>query len=81
MAQEKKEKKQKKIKDTGMPFGKRNFQLLVIGILILVVGYILMAQPPVDNFLSLTLAPIVLLVAYLIIIPYSILYDDKKKSE
>ena len=75
------ERKQKKVKETGMPFGKRNMQLLLIGIAILVVGYILMAQPPVDNFLSLTLAPIVLLVAYLIIIPYAILYDDKKKNE
>ena len=75
------EKKQKKVKESGMPFGKRNMQLLLIGIAILVIGYILMAQPPVDSFWSLTLAPIVLLIAYLIIVPYAILYQEKKKSD
>ena len=59
-------------------FGKRNINILAAGIVLLVIGYILMAQPPVDGFLSRTLAPIVLVIAYLIIIPISLMIREKK---
>lgn len=58
-------------------FGKRNLFLLTIGLLTIVIGFILMAQEPVDGFLSRTLAPIVLVIAYLVIIPISIIAKNK----
>ncbi len=59
-------------------FGKRNINILVAGIVLLVIGYILMAQPPVDGFLSRTLAPVILVIAYLVIIPISLMIREKK---
>jgi hypothetical protein len=64
-----------------LPFGKRNLYILGIGLAVLVIGYILMAQPPVNGFMSKTLAPIVVVLAYVIIIPYAILYGRKKANK
>ena len=74
-------KQKKKVIPAELPFGKQNMQLLGIGLAFLVVGYVLMAQPPVDSFWSLTLSPIVLMIGYLVVIPYAIMYRPKKKSE
>ena len=60
-------------------FGKRNINVLVIGVAMIVIGLILMAQPPVNGFLSRTLAPIVLVIAFLVVIPISIMVKDKKE--
>ena len=68
MAKEIKKKAKHKVSQE-LPFGKENLYLLAIGLAVLVIGYIFMAQPPVDSFWSLTAAPIVLMIAYLIIIP------------
>ena len=60
-----------------MPFGKKNLNILIIAMIMIVLGYIAMAQPPVNSFWSLTLAPLVLLAAYLLVVPYSIMYGYK----
>jgi hypothetical protein len=56
--------------------GKKNIYIFLTGLALLVVGYVLMAQPPVYGFLSLTLAPIILVFAYLVVFPLSILVKD-----
>ncbi|MCD4692372.1 MAG: hypothetical protein K8R79_05630 [Calditrichales bacterium] len=61
----------------GLIVGQRNISLFLIGLISIVIGFILMAQPPVDGFLSKTLAPIILVIAYLIIIPIAIFIKDK----
>jgi uncharacterized membrane protein HdeD (DUF308 family) len=75
------QKKKKKVLPTELPFGKENLQILAVGLLLLVIGYVLMAQPPVNSFMSLTLSPIVLMFSYLVVIPYAIMYRPKKKEE
>lgn len=60
---------------------KSNYILLAVGVLVLIVGFYLMTFGPWDNPVSLTISPLVLLVAYLIIFPLSILYKKKNKSE
>ena len=70
------QKKKRKI-DRTMPFGKKNMQILIIGLIVIVLGYVAMAQPPVDGFWSLTAAPVLLLLAYLVIIPYAIMHGHK----
>ena len=81
MAQQ--QRQNKKVHDV-MPFGKKNLQILIIGLILIVLGYIAMAQPPVNGFLSRTAAPLILLFAFLIVIPFSIMYGHfslKRKSK
>lgn len=59
---------------------KNNYFLFGLGIGILIIGFVLMAQGPWDNPLSLTLSPIVLLIAYIVVFPLSILYKKKNKA-
>jgi uncharacterized membrane protein YesL len=59
---------------------KSNYVILGIGIAVLVIGFYLMTFGPWDNPVSLTISPIVLLVAYLFIFPLSILYKKKKQN-
>lgn len=50
-----------------LPFGRKNYILFGIGALVIVVGYIALAGG------SITLAPILLLLGYLVVIPWAIL--------
>ena len=75
----KKKKNQKSEPKFGVSFTKENYIFLGIGVLILIIGFLLMSQGPWDNPVSLTISPIVLLVAYLVIFPISILYRRKSK--
>lgn len=61
----------------------KNYTLLYIGVGILIIGYFLMAQGPWDNPVSRTISPLVLLVAYLIVFPLAIFYNNNffKKRE
>lgn len=59
---------------------KYNYYVLYLGLGILVLGYILMGQGPWDNPVSLSIAPIILLISYLIIIPLSIFVKTPKKK-
>lgn len=58
-----------------------NYILLGVGLGVLVLGFFLMSFGPWDNPVSLTISPIVLLIAYLVIFPLSILYKKKNNSE
>lgn len=60
---------------------KKNIVLIALGILLLVIGFFCLAQGPAENPVSLTVAPIVLMIAYLIVIPVGILWGkrDQKK--
>jgi len=56
---------------------RKNVLIFLIGLALIAIGFIVMAQPPVNGFLSRTLAPIILVVAYLIIIPIAIFKRTK----
>ena len=58
--------------------GRRNLLIFLIGLMVIAVGYVLLAQGPWDNPLSRSVAPIVLLIAYFIIFPIGIFYKRKK---
>jgi hypothetical protein len=50
-----------------LPFGRKNYILFGVGALVIVAGYIALAGG------SITLAPILLLLGYLVVIPWAIL--------
>lgn len=62
-------------------WSKKNQLIFGIGLIVLIIGFVLMNHYPWDNPLSLTYSAVVLLIAYLIIFPVSILYKGKKKAE
>ena len=61
-------------------WSRENYFLFGVGMVIVIIGFLLMAQGPWDNPLSLTVAPLVLLVAYLVVFPLSILYKKRKPT-
>ena len=63
------------------PLGKQNYYLFGLGILVLIIGYVFLAQGPWDSFSSRTLAPIILVIGYCIVIPLSIMYRKKGGSD
>ena len=58
-------------------FSARQITVFLIGIALIVVGYIMLAQGPVDNPLSLTVAPFLLIGGYCVIIPVALILKDK----
>jgi len=64
-----------------LSFTRKNYQIFGLGIAVLIIGYMFMSRGPVDSFWSLTLAPILLLIGYLIIIPYSFFYHEKSRKD
>lgn len=85
MAQKRKRDNKRKRSDRGgrrkprnpMPFDNGNYVLIVVGLVIVGIGYgIMAAENEVDGFLSLYVSPIVLLVGYLEII-YAIIWRKK----
>ena len=56
---------------------KKNLYLFLIGVAIIVIGFILLSIGPATNVLSLTIAPIVLTIGYLVAIPLALIYREK----
>jgi len=59
-------------------FGKINYQLFGIGLLVIIIGYIVMVTGETESYQSVKLAPIILLVGYCVIIPAAILVKPKE---
>jgi len=60
---------------------KKNLILIAVGVLLLVIGFLCLATGPAENPISLTVAPLVLCLAYLVIIPLGILWKGKKEDK
>jgi hypothetical protein len=65
----------------GLPYVRRNAQVFAAGIGVILIGYLCLAQPPVDGFLSLTLAPILLVLGYCVLIPIALLIGGPSGEE
>ena len=61
-------------------FGKINYQLFGIGLLVIIFGYIIMAMGDTESFQSVKLSPIILIIGYCVIIPAAILVKPKNKA-
>jgi hypothetical protein len=59
---------------------KINMNIFLAGVVLIIIGYIFLSIGPADGFLSLTLAPIILVLAYCVVIPFSLLYKAKNKA-
>lgn len=59
---------------------KKNIILVAIGVLLLIIGFACLATGPANNPVSLTVAPLILVLAYVVVIPLGILFGGKKKD-
>lgn len=72
-----KAKKTKKIEHLHINFTNKNYMIVGLGILVIIIGYVFMSENSVDGFLPSVLAPILLVVGYLVIVPLGIMFNDK----
>ena len=63
-----------------LPYAQRNWQFFWIGLGGIGLGYILLNIPPANGFISMTLAPILLVAGYCVVIPVALLIGDKKEN-
>ncbi len=66
--------KRKSKRDEKLPFGKENFLIIGAGVVVIIVGYLALAKGPIEGFLPLFLAPMLLVLGYCVIIPLGILF-------
>jgi len=59
----------------------KNYLILASAVALLVIGYILLSVDPWYSGTSLVAAPLVLLIAYLVLVPLAILLSGKAKKE
>ncbi len=62
-----------KKEDERLHLGKANYLILIVSALVLILGYVIM------SFNEITISPILLMIAYTIIIPFALLWQPKKK--
>ena len=62
------------------PFGDTNYILFGVGLSLVIIGYFFMANGSVSSFQSITLAPIMLFLGYIVVLPIALVYRDKEKE-
>jgi hypothetical protein len=68
--------------ENKLPFTKRNYQIMVLGLIILVVGFTVMSLDKEDygfGFLGLTLGPVIVLAGFVIEVVAVLYRPDQKK--
>ena len=76
-------KKWKKNNDTlfhTWSFGKLNYYLFIIGLLVIILGYIIMGTGETESIQATKLSPIILIIGYCVIIPAAILVKQREKD-
>lgn len=74
--------KAKQRREIVFPLEKSNLMIIGFGVVLLIIGYIFMAENSVNGFLPTVAAPILLVLGYCVIIPYGIIKKPKaSKSE
>jgi hypothetical protein len=60
-----------------LPFKKVNYLIFALAVVFLILGFVLSGYGKHDGFMSLTLSPVLLVIAYVVLIPVSILWRPK----
>ncbi|HLX13272.1 MAG TPA: hypothetical protein VKS81_10715 [Bacteroidota bacterium] len=77
MAKIEKSKLKKGKADDTMPFERQNYIIIGVGLVSIVLGYLALSSGGVEGFMPLTLAPILLVLGYCVIVPIGIMYRKK----
>ncbi len=76
------QKKKKSVENRGpiVELGKANYVIFGLAVLILAVGYYFLGIGPADSTESLTIAPIVLIIGYVVLVPLAIFWRKRRSS-
>ncbi len=58
-----------------------NYLLFGLGLVLIIIGFITLSKGPWNSISSLTFAPILLVIGYLIVVPFAILYRKKNTKQ
>lgn len=61
-------------KDDHLPLDALNFKIIGAGIVIIILGYLALSTGSVEGFLPLTVAPVLLVLGYCLVLPIGIMY-------
>ncbi|MCA9744088.1 MAG: hypothetical protein H6695_00800 [Deferribacteres bacterium] len=70
--------KKKKVVERELPFSRQNYIIFAVGVLLILIGYLALAQGPYDSFSSMSIAPVLLVIGYCIVIPIAIMLRGKQ---
>lgn len=70
----------KKVEHLHINLTNKNYMIVGLGILVIIIGYFFMSENSVDGFLPTVVAPVLLCIGYLVIVPFGILYSDKSNE-
>ena len=73
-----KQSKRKAKKIEILPLDPINYKILAFGVVTVILGYVALGMDPWDGVMALTVAPILLVFGYCVIIPVGIIYRKKK---
>ena len=73
-------KKTQRTSPFGIYWERKNYFFLFLGFALLIIGYYVMSIGSWDSTASLVFSPIILIAAYVLIFPASILYRKKSES-
>jgi hypothetical protein len=62
-------------------FDSLNHKLIGLSIILLVCGYVLLGQGPITSICSWSLAPLILIGVYVLLIPFAILAKEKSDKK
>jgi hypothetical protein len=62
-------------------FSKKNYLGVLLGAVLLGIGFYFVSLTPADNKLALNVAPFILVISYAIVIPLSLMLGKKKIKE
>jgi hypothetical protein len=69
------------VKPFQMPFDQKNIRVILLGIAVIVLGYIVMYVSPTMSTMALTISPIILLLGYCVIVPVGIMMGARKRTD
>ena len=68
---------------SNLPFGKKNYQMMIAGLLIIMIGFIVMMldkEPHGFGFLGITLSPVIVLTGFVVEV-FAILHTPKDENK
>ena len=63
-----------------LPLEPTNYKILIAGVVVVILGYIALSMEPWDGFMAITVAPMLLVFGYCVVIPIGIIYRKKKEE-